>query len=71
MQSQLVSAHGMLAILEVLEVKTSSRDVMAKLLQIVNLVSKAILFNLYASKILRLQLVNTDTGFLESFCLIG
>ncbi|KLO16806.1 kinase-like protein [Schizopora paradoxa] len=53
MQSQLVSAHGMLAILEVLEVKTSSRDVMAKLLQIVNL------------------LVNTDTGFLESFCLIG
>lgn len=37
MQSQLVSAHGMLAILEVLEGK-SSRDVTLKLLQIVNTV---------------------------------
>lgn len=37
MQSQLVSAHGMLAILEVLEGK-SSRDVTLKLLQIVNAV---------------------------------
>ncbi|GBE85072.1 predicted protein [Sparassis crispa] len=35
MQSQLVSAHGMLAILEVLEGR-SSRDVILKLLQIVN-----------------------------------
>ena len=38
MQSQLVSAHGMLAILEVLEVKSSSRDVTTKLLRIINLV---------------------------------
>ena len=38
MQSQLVSAHGMLAILEVLESRTS-RDVTLKLLQIVNAVS--------------------------------
>ena len=37
MQSQLVSAHGMLAILEVLEGR-SSRDVTMKLLQIVNAV---------------------------------
>ncbi|KAI0770584.1 kinase-like protein [Fomes fomentarius] len=35
MQSQLVSAHGMLAILEVLESRTS-RDVTMKLLQIIN-----------------------------------
>ena len=39
MQGQLVSAHGMLAIVEVLEGKASSRDVVNKLLQIVNLVS--------------------------------
>lgn len=38
MQNQLVSAHGMLAILEVLEAKSSSRDVTTKLLQIINLV---------------------------------
>ena len=38
MQSQLVSAHGMLAILEVLESRTS-RDVTLKLLQIINAVS--------------------------------
>lgn len=37
MQAQLVSSHGMLAILEVLESKPS-RDVIIKLLQIVNLV---------------------------------
>ncbi|KAH8114562.1 hypothetical protein DFH11DRAFT_1689039 [Phellopilus nigrolimitatus] len=37
MQSQLVSAHGMLAILEVLETRSSSRDVTRKLLQIINL----------------------------------
>ena len=39
MQTQLVSAHGMLAILEVLEGKCS-RDVTMKLLQIINLVSR-------------------------------
>ncbi len=38
MQSQLVSAHGMLAILEVLEGR-GSRDVIMRLLQIINLVS--------------------------------
>ncbi len=37
MQSQLVSAHGMLAIMEVLESRTS-RDVTLKLLQIINAV---------------------------------
>lgn len=37
MQSQLVSAHGMLAIMEVLESRTS-RDVNLKLLEIVNTV---------------------------------
>jgi hypothetical protein len=37
MLDQLVSSHGMLAILEVLEGK-SSRDVNIKLLQIINLV---------------------------------
>ncbi|THH30590.1 hypothetical protein EUX98_g3597 [Antrodiella citrinella] len=52
MQPQLVSSHGMLAILEVLEGR-ASRDVTLKLLQIVN------------------ELVTTDMGFLESFCLIG
>lgn len=38
MQQQLVSSHGMLAILEVLEAKPS-RDVIIRLLKIVNLVS--------------------------------
>ncbi|KAF7297578.1 Cytokinesis protein sepH [Mycena kentingensis (nom. inval.)] len=52
MQGQLVSSHGMLAILEVLESKCS-RDVSVKLLQMINL------------------LVNSNLGFLESFCLIG
>jgi hypothetical protein len=37
MQTQLVSSHGMLAILEVLEGRVS-RDVAVKLLQIINLV---------------------------------
>ena len=37
MQVQLVSSHGMLAILEVLEGRCS-RDVIMKLLQIINLV---------------------------------
>ncbi|KAJ7070151.1 hypothetical protein C8F01DRAFT_1115466 [Mycena amicta] len=52
MQMQLVSSHGMLAILEVLESKCS-RDVSIQLLQLINL------------------LVNSNLGFLESFCLIG
>ena len=39
MQSQLVSAHGMLAIMEVLESRIS-REVALKLLQIVNAVSR-------------------------------
>jgi len=38
MQTQLVSSHGMLAILEVLEGRCS-RDVIMRLLQIINLVS--------------------------------
>jgi len=38
MQVQLVSSHGMLAILEVLEARCS-RDVIIKLLQMINLVS--------------------------------
>ena len=38
MQGQLVSAHGMLAILEVLEGR-GSREVIMRLLQIINLVS--------------------------------
>jgi hypothetical protein len=39
MQLQLVSSHGMLAILEVLEGKCS-RDVSMRLLQIINLVCR-------------------------------
>jgi hypothetical protein len=42
MQLQLVSSHGMLAILEVLEGKCS-RDVSMRLLQIINLVRMRIL----------------------------
>jgi hypothetical protein len=38
MQVQLVSSHGMLAILEVLEGKCS-RDIIMKLLQMINLVN--------------------------------
>jgi len=38
MQIQLVSSHGMLAILEVLEGKCS-RDIIMKLLQMINLVN--------------------------------
>jgi hypothetical protein len=38
MQAQLVSSHGMLAILEVLESKPS-RDVIIRLLKVINLVS--------------------------------
>ncbi len=45
MQGQLVSSHGMLAILEVLEAKSSYRDVTTKLLKVVNLVSHVIRFS--------------------------
>jgi len=68
MQGQLVSAHGMLAILEVLESKPS-RDVIIRLLEIINLVSirPFPVPHLLTSE----QLVNADLGVLESFCLIG
>ena len=46
MQLQLVSSHGMLAILEVLEAKPS-RDVIIRLLKIVNLVSPVLFTLLY------------------------
>lgn len=69
MQSQLVSAHGMLAILEVLESRTS-RDVTLKLLQIINAVSGSSWIDFMVGLILA-QLVTADMGFLESFCLIG
>lgn len=69
MQSQLVSAHGMLAIMEVLESRTS-RDVTLRLLQIVNTVSASCGLLESTFKI-AFQLVTADSGFLESFCLIG
>ena len=69
MQNQLVSSHGMLAILEVLEGKCS-RDVTMKLLQIMNLVSYCMICCLNVPQTLG-QLVTSDLGFLESFCLIG
>jgi hypothetical protein len=69
MQVQFVSSHGMLAILEVLEGKCS-RDVVMKLLQIINLVGVAH-FKLYEMTLIQLQLVTADVAFLESFCLIG
>lgn len=50
MQMQMVFSHGLLAILEVLESKPS-RDVVLKLLQIVNLVS--IFFCWYSTSLLR------------------
>lgn len=69
MQSQLVSAHGMLAIMEVLESRTS-RDVTLRLLQIVNTVSSS--SDLLESPLkTAFQLVTADSSFLESFCLIG
>ena len=72
MQRQLVSAHGMLAILEVLEGKSSSRDIIIKLLRIVNLVSFLVAeAAVQISQPNALKLVTTDAGFLESFCLIG
>jgi len=46
MQLQLVSSHGMLAILEVLEAKPS-RDVVIRLLKIVNLVSPVFFASLH------------------------
>jgi hypothetical protein len=48
MQLQLVSSHGMLAILEVLEGKCS-RDVSMRLLQIINLVRTRILPSFWSS----------------------
>lgn len=53
MQSQLVSAHGMLAIMEVLESRTS-RDVTLRLLQIVNTVSQTYLCR-HVSIVIRLR----------------
>lgn len=68
MEMQLVSSHGMLAILEVLEGKCS-REVNMKLLQIINLVRR--LLDMFEAALSGLQLVTSDAGFLESFCLIG
>jgi hypothetical protein len=68
MQIQLVSSHGMLAILEVLEGRVS-RDVAVKLLQIINLVSSGLVCLIHT--LIFAQLVTSDVGFLESFCLIG
>jgi len=68
MQMQLVSSHGLLAILEVLESKPS-REVVMKLLQIINLVKLFLAFSTKAQVINKL--VTADIGFLESFCLIG
>ena len=67
-EMQLVSSHGMLAILEVLEGKCS-REVNMKLLQIINLVRR--LLDILGPALSGLQLVTSDAGFLESFCLIG
>ena len=50
MQLQLVSSHGMLAILEVLEAKPS-RDVIIRLLKIVNLVSPVLFNSLYMASL--------------------
>lgn len=70
MQSQLVSSHGMLAILEVLE-EHCSRDVAERLLQIINLVSRDDLYLLIILLTCAFQLVTSHVGFLESFCLLG
>lgn len=50
MQLQLVSSHGMLAILEVLEAKPS-RDVIIRLLKIVNLVSPVLFTSVYRASL--------------------
>lgn len=68
MQSQLVSAHGMLAIMEILEGRIT-REVALKLLQLVNTVRISLPWRNMLVDIL--QLVTADMGFLESFCLIG
>lgn len=70
MHLQMVSSHGMLAILEVLEGKCS-RDVTLKLLQILNLVGLQLSLTVRSCSDIFLQLVTEDLGFLESFCLIG
>jgi hypothetical protein len=71
MQAQLVSSHGMLAVLEVLEGRCSN-IVIEKLLQIINLVRYVIrLFSSVLGSSGFCKLVTEDIGFLESFCLIG
>lgn len=70
MHDQMVSSHGMLAILEVLEGKCS-RDVTMKLLQILNMVSKVYIPIRENVLTFGIKLVTEDLGFLESFCLIG
>lgn len=69
MQYQLVSSHGLLAIVDVLEA-TPSREVIMKLLRIVNLVNSCLQLKLMIALTIS-QLVTTDLSFLESFCLIG
>lgn len=69
MQVQIVSSHGLLAILEVLESRPS-RDVTMNLLKLVNIVSGKILTANVTSHF-GLQLVVADLAVLESFCLIG
>lgn len=74
MQSQFVVHHGMLAILEVLEAKPS-RDVILRLLRIINLVCLPLDFFPYASGLMDTsfsrQIVISDVNLLESLCLIG
>lgn len=70
MHDQMVSSHGMLAILEVLEGKCS-RDVTMKLLQILNMVGKILIQIREYFLTRQIKLVTEDLGFLESFCLIG
>jgi len=70
MQAQLVSSHGMLAVLEVLEGRCSN-IVIEKLLQIINLVRYVIGLSFVLGSSGFCKLVTEDIGFLESFCLIG
>ncbi len=71
MQVQLVSSHGMLAILEVLEGRCS-RDVIMKLLQIINLVREVRYIKSCESYVrIFKQLVTEDIGFLEASVSLG
>jgi hypothetical protein len=63
MQVQLVSSHGMLAILEVLEGKCS-RDVIMKLLQMVNLVCHS---SLLLSPGVRIDLCVSSSPLISAF----